>query len=33
MVDAGQHRIEATVFGSGQPAVVIEPPFGGNAAA
>ena len=33
MVDVGQHRIEATVFGSGQPAVVIEPPFGGNAAA
>jgi len=33
MVDAGQHRIEATVFGRGQPAVVIEPPFGGNAAA
>ena len=33
MVDVRQHRIEATVFGSGQPAVVIEPPFGGNAAA
>src|SRR5215472_14533467 len=33
MVDVGQHRIEATVFGSGQPSVVIEPPFGGNAAA
>jgi len=33
MVDVGEHRIEATVFGSGQPAVVIEPPFGGNAAA
>jgi pimeloyl-ACP methyl ester carboxylesterase len=33
MVDVGQHRIEATVFGSGQPTVVIEPPFGGNAAA
>jgi pimeloyl-ACP methyl ester carboxylesterase len=33
MVDVGEHRIEATVLGSGQPAVVIEPPFGGNAAA
>jgi pimeloyl-ACP methyl ester carboxylesterase len=33
MVDVRQHRIEATLFGSGQPAVVIEPPFGGNAAA
>lgn len=29
MVNAGRHRIEATVFGSGQPAVVIEPSFGG----
>jgi pimeloyl-ACP methyl ester carboxylesterase len=33
MVDVREHRIEATLFGSGRPAVVIEPPFGGNAAA
>src|SRR5690348_2112301 len=33
MVQAGRHRIEATVFGSGLPAVVIEPAFGGCAAA
>jgi pimeloyl-ACP methyl ester carboxylesterase len=33
MVEAGRHRIEATVFGSGLPAVVIEPAFGGNAEA
>jgi pimeloyl-ACP methyl ester carboxylesterase len=31
MVEAGRHRIEATVFGAGQPAVVIEPAFGGTA--
>lgn len=31
MVDAGRHRIEATVFGAGRPAVVIEPAFGGSA--
>jgi pimeloyl-ACP methyl ester carboxylesterase len=31
-VDVGPHRIEATVFGSGAPAVVIEPGFGGTAA-
>lgn len=33
MVDVGQHRIAATVLGTGQPAVVIEPPLGGTAAA
>jgi len=33
MVEAGKHRIKATVFGSGQPAVVIEPAFGGSAQA
>ena len=33
MVEAGRHRIEATVFGAGQPAVVIEPAFGGSARA
>jgi pimeloyl-ACP methyl ester carboxylesterase len=33
MVAAGRHRIEATVFGSGRPAVVIEPALGGNARA
>jgi pimeloyl-ACP methyl ester carboxylesterase len=33
MVEAGKHRIKATVFGSGQPAVIIEPAFGGNAEA
>jgi pimeloyl-ACP methyl ester carboxylesterase len=32
MVKAGPHRIEATVFGDGSPAVVIEPSFGGSAA-
>jgi pimeloyl-ACP methyl ester carboxylesterase len=31
-VEVGAHRIEATVFGSGTPAVVIEPGFGGTAA-
>lgn len=31
MVDAGRHRIEATVFGQGLPAVVIEPALGGRA--
>jgi pimeloyl-ACP methyl ester carboxylesterase len=30
-VQVGPHRIEATVFGSGQPTVVIEPAFGGSA--
>ena len=29
MVDVGRHRLEVTVFGSGLPAVVIEPSFGG----
>jgi pimeloyl-ACP methyl ester carboxylesterase len=33
MVQAGPHRIEATVFGSGTPTVVIEPAYGGQAAA
>jgi pimeloyl-ACP methyl ester carboxylesterase len=32
LVEVGEHRIEATVFGSGTPAVVIEPGFGGTAA-
>lgn len=31
MVSVGRHRLEATVFGSGTPAVVIEPSFGGAA--
>jgi pimeloyl-ACP methyl ester carboxylesterase len=31
-VKVGPHRIEATIFGSGTPAVVIEPGFGGTAA-
>jgi pimeloyl-ACP methyl ester carboxylesterase len=31
-VEVGPHRLEATVFGSGTPAVVIEPGFGGTAA-
>jgi pimeloyl-ACP methyl ester carboxylesterase len=31
-VEVGPHRIEATVSGSGAPAVVIEPGFGGTAA-
>ncbi len=30
-VKTGRHRIEATVFGAGLPAVVIEPAFGGSA--
>jgi pimeloyl-ACP methyl ester carboxylesterase len=30
-VETGRHRIEATVFGAGLPAVVIEPAFGGRA--
>lgn len=33
MVETGPHRIEATVFGGGLPAVVIEPAFGGCARA
>jgi pimeloyl-ACP methyl ester carboxylesterase len=33
MVEAGRHRIEATVFGAGLPVVVIEPAFGGRAQA
>lgn len=28
---AAPHRISVTVFGSGEPAVIIEPAFGGNA--
>jgi len=32
MVEAGPHRIEASVFGDGSPTVVIEPAFGGSAA-
>jgi pimeloyl-ACP methyl ester carboxylesterase len=32
MVEAGRHRIEASVRGAGSPAVVIEPSFGGSAA-
>jgi pimeloyl-ACP methyl ester carboxylesterase len=31
MVSVGRHRLEATVFGSGAPAVVVEPSFGGAA--
>jgi pimeloyl-ACP methyl ester carboxylesterase len=31
-VQAGRHQVTATVFGSGEPAVVIEPSFGGLAA-
>lgn len=31
-VEVGPHRIETTVFGSGTPAVVIEPGLGGTAA-
>jgi pimeloyl-ACP methyl ester carboxylesterase len=31
-VEVGPHRIDAMVFGSGAPAVVIEPGFGGTAA-
>ncbi|HSZ39538.1 MAG TPA: alpha/beta hydrolase [Trebonia sp.] len=30
-VQAGTHRISASVFGSGEPAVVIEPAYGGAA--
>jgi pimeloyl-ACP methyl ester carboxylesterase len=30
-VRVGAHRISVTVFGSGEPAVVIEPAFGGSA--
>jgi pimeloyl-ACP methyl ester carboxylesterase len=33
MIKTERHRIEATVFGAGQPAVVIEPAFGGSARA
>jgi pimeloyl-ACP methyl ester carboxylesterase len=33
MVETERHRIEATVFGSGRPAVVIEPALGGSARA
>lgn len=32
-VEVGRHRIEANVFGSGSPVVVIEPALGGDAAA
>lgn len=32
MVPVGRHRLEATVFGAGSPAVIIEPSFGGAAA-
>src|SRR5580693_3240846 len=32
MIEVGRHRIEATVYGSGTPAVVIEPSFAGSAA-
>ena len=31
-VQVGRHRIEASVFGQGTPAIVIEPSFGGIAA-
>ena len=30
-VTVGQHRISVTVFGSGEPAVIVEPGFGGSA--
>ena len=33
MVQVGRHRLEATVFGAGEPAVVVEPSLGGFAAA
>jgi pimeloyl-ACP methyl ester carboxylesterase len=33
MLAVGRHRLEATVFGSGEPAVVVEPSLGGFAAA
>jgi pimeloyl-ACP methyl ester carboxylesterase len=32
MIPVGLHRVEATVFGSGTPTVVIEPSYGGSAA-
>ncbi|MEO3801357.1 alpha/beta fold hydrolase [Nonomuraea sp. B1E8] len=32
VVRTGSHRISVTTFGSGEPAVVVEPAFGGNAA-
>lgn len=32
MVPVGRHRLEATVFGTGEPAVVVEPSLGGTAA-
>jgi pimeloyl-ACP methyl ester carboxylesterase len=31
MVSVGRHQLEATVFGAGGPAVVVEPSFGGAA--
>jgi pimeloyl-ACP methyl ester carboxylesterase len=33
MLAVGRHQLEATVFGSGEPAVVVEPSLGGFAAA
>jgi pimeloyl-ACP methyl ester carboxylesterase len=33
MVPIGRHRLAATIFGEGTPTVVIEPAFGGTAAA
>jgi pimeloyl-ACP methyl ester carboxylesterase len=33
MLAVGRHRLEATVFGSGEPAIVVEPSLGGFAAA
>lgn len=33
MVQVGRHRLETAVFGSGEPAVVVEPSLGGYAAA
>lgn len=30
-VEVGRHRIAATVLGSGEPAVVVEPGYGGCA--
>lgn len=32
-VEAGRHKVEATIYGEGLPAVVIEPAFGGCAQA
>jgi pimeloyl-ACP methyl ester carboxylesterase len=32
MIEVGRHRLEAIVYGSGTPTVVIEPSFGGSAA-